>query len=183
MKKAEKAKKGIISEESKKLSVNFKVNQRIFKSVEFNKGIYKQGTIKSKVVSNGDYHYCLVAWENNLSLLIPEHYSAIMLVPKDYKTIVKKTKTTPSSQKLVDALMELDNLDLKQIIDKAKNNQYDDFECNHPAPKNLLMNDLNQVGFNDDHPIVLMIKAGEFDASLEEGEKWAEENPLSSILS
>lgn len=183
MKKTKKVERGIVSEKSKKLSVNFKVNQKIFKSVEFNKGVCRQGTIKSKVVSSDDYHYCLVAWENNLSLLIPEHYSAIMLVPKDYKTIVKEIKTTPSSQKLVDALMELDNPQLNQIIEKARNNQYDDFECNHPAPKHLLINDLNQVEFEDSYSFISRIINGEFDASVEEGEKWAEENPLSSILS
>jgi hypothetical protein len=83
----------------------------------------------------------------------------------------------PSTAKLVAALEALPNYSavmpdnpVLQMITRAKANWYHDFFSPHPNPSIQLMMDLQDIGASE---LVALHKVGEFDATFEESELWA----------
>ena len=173
------------------LADTYEVGQYVIKKNLYNKCYSYTGKIISKECSPGGQKFCYVSWENNPDLVLMEHYIAIMPLPNKYKMPKPMTiETTRSSKLLVEALEKIDeSLLLKDVIDKAKNNEYDDFYCNHPTPKYLLLHDLESfMNFVDEEiqskliSLAKRIRSGEFDASLEEGEDWMRRTSLEKLV-
>ena len=85
-----------------------------------------------------------------------------------------------SKEKLSSALLRVRELDEDHwIVKNARAGVYDDFESEHPAPKMLLDAHLNQLASETTVAsarqllsLVKMNRAGEFDGTSEEAEKW-----------
>lgn len=176
---------------SSRLADKYEVGQYVIKKNLYNKCYSYTGKIISKECSPGGQNFCYTSWENNPSLVLPEHYIAIMPLPNDYKMPKPMTIETTRSSKLLIEALETINIPvlLEDIIDKAKNNEYDDFYCNHPTPKWLLLHDLENLMNNANKEIqaklislAKRIRNGEFDASVEEGEDWMRRTALEKLV-
>ena len=79
--------------------------------------------------------------------------------------------TEPSSQRLVSAL---EGANLYALAERAKRDEFHDFNSPHAMPQHVLVEELHKAGgLRADH-IAARVRAGDFDAGLAESEKWAQ---------
>jgi hypothetical protein len=78
--------------------------------------------------------------------------------------------TEPSSQKLVQALAELNDAALVPIMNKAQQDYYHDFKSPLAMPEHQLVHDLRILGHES---LAQRVINGEFDATKEEADAWA----------
>lgn len=81
-----------------------------------------------------------------------------------------KTTTTPTPERLAQALEALDDPRLDLIIERARSGFYDDFKTPLAYPQIELLKDLRPFGHAE---IIRRIIDGEFDATPEESAAWA----------
>lgn len=86
------------------------------------------------------------------------------------KQELRKSKNLPTTERLAQALEAAGDPRLKPMIDRARQGYYDDYKSPLAAPLVQLAADLRQAG----HPeLVKRVIDGEFDATPEESEAWA----------
>lgn len=75
----------------------------------------------------------------------------------------------PTTERLANALKEKKDSRLSDMIAKARAGYYDDFKSELATPCLQLVADLKALGLDD---LADRAKNGEFDATLEESERW-----------
>lgn len=75
-----------------------------------------------------------------------------------------------STQKLIQALQAANDAKLQPIIEKARSNTYHEFKTELMFPIRQLVEDLNQVGYEQ---LAQRAMNGEFDATEKEAREWS----------
>lgn len=80
-------------------------------------------------------------------------------------------KRIPTSEKLAQALEELGDPKLADMIELARKGYYDDYKTTIPFPMIQLVKDLRKVGYNE---MAERVKDGEWEAKKWEADEWFE---------
>jgi hypothetical protein len=87
--------------------------------------------------------------------------------------------TEPSAEKLA---QELDKAHLHALAVRARADEFHDFKSPHAMPEMLLVTELRKTGGRAANEIAQRVINGEFDATKEESDRWAESPEGQAIM-